>query len=301
MSNNLLSLDNYGKARLQSRADLYLLDVPLERAVRTAIALAQPLLLTGEPGTGKTQLAYKVAQVLHHQNPKTFEVQPFEFDTKTTSAASDLFYTYDAVGHFHASGIAKTSGEMVTPHKFVTYQALGKAIKLAQEQQKGSVVLIDEIDKAPRDFPNDLLREIESYKFHIRETGETFARPEKVPIVVLMTSNSEKNLPDAFLRRCVFYHIPFPDKTRLAEILNGYLPHLNQQQCQQLSEHFSDMRSLLTKKKPATAEFIAWVKMLDMEGELKHDKMPNFDNPSPIVRASYSILAKTTDDLRQLL
>ena len=161
----------------QFSPDSYILDEALASAVEVAVALGQPLLLTGEPGTGKTRLAYKIAWDLSRQYPH-FLPEPLIYHTKTNSIAQDLFYTYDAMRHFHDANIKKTAGEAAPPTSdYVELRAFGKAIALTQENEiqdqrfvqanecVSSVVLIDEIDKAPRDFPNDILNEIEHTEF----------------------------------------------------------------------------------------------------------------------------------------
>ncbi len=195
----------------------YLADDGLAAAVNVTLELGQPLLLTGEPGTGKTQLAYSVAWELG--------LEPvLKYETKSSSEARDLFYTYDALGRFNATQI---DSEDADPVRFIDWNALGLAILYTNEPEsvrdlrppqdhtgkRRSLVLIDEIDKAPRDFPNDLLNEIEHMYFKVPELRgrKVEADPELHPILFL-TSNSEKNLPGAFLRRCAFYHIPFPEK-----------------------------------------------------------------------------------------
>ena len=190
----------------------YLLDGDLLDAVNVALLLGQPLLVTGEPGTGKTGLAHRIAWELGYSD------RALVFNTKSTSTARDLLYTFDVMGHFHSPHIPGASKEA---RDYLRFGALGQAIvhslKLEQvrsllrsqeaEEYPGprrSVVLIDEIDKAPRDFPNDLLHEIDTMKFRAPELTEheIAADPALRPVVVI-TSNSERNLPDAFLRRCV--------------------------------------------------------------------------------------------------
>jgi MoxR-like ATPase len=264
-----------------------------------------PLLLTGEPGTGKTQLAGSVAHGLGLP-------PPLIFNAKTTSTATDLFYRYDALRHFHDSHFRS---EALPVTNYITYEALGLAILLsldpavanqclpAEFRNKGptrSVVLIDEIDKAPRDLPNDVLNEIEGMSFTVRETGTTFSASPSMRPVLVLTSNSEKNLPDAFLRRCVFYHIAFPDRERLRQIVerrlapdNSFTPAM----VENALKHFEQIRSLPLLKKPATAECLAWLRVLQrMHIDVAHLEPGQAD----ILAMSYCVLAKSKEDLSKV-
>lgn len=285
----------------------YLLSKELKHAVKVAMHLGQPLFLTGEPGTGKTQLAYKIAYDFQLSDEKG-AFRPFIFNTKTSSTAQDLFYTYDAVRHFQDANIK--GGTPKETNEYIQLQALGRAIALTDPEEakklgiqidkpRNSVVLIDEIDKAPTDFPNDILYEIEHMAFEIKELnlrvkGGTQFRP-----IVLMTSNSEKNLPEAFLRRCVFYHIPFPDKAMLKRIITTHMGEKSAYTDDAFVKHFMDVREVARKKKPATAELIGWLRMLEMEnfvnGSINFKDLS--DGQKELLKFSYSILAKNKEDL----
>ncbi|MBK7407425.1 MAG: MoxR family ATPase [Saprospirales bacterium] len=289
------------------------MDEELKNAVEVAIALNQPILLTGEPGTGKTRLADKVAyELAKDKGNYKFHSKPLLFFTKTTSAARDLFYTYDALGHFQAANIKREETQKVPKTAdFIELQALGLAIAPNQSRRtrpskfktqvgkegQSSVVLIDEIDKAPRDFTNDLLNEIERYEFFLKEEDNyPIRRGDDQRIVVIMTSNSEKNLPDAFLRRCVFYHIPFPNSDRLLEIAKAQLGGATQFTDQLLKEligRFEEIRSKALRKPPATAELIGWLRILEMQGLLDGDSKKQ----QKALRDNLSILVKTKEDL----
>ena len=205
----------------------YLVDPGLRDACNVALLLGQPLLLTGEPGTGKSRFADALAWEFRLEEPLAYAV-------KSTSQARTLFYHYDALRRYQDLQSGRKPEEAPLS-SYLPINALGQAIfnSLAPEElpeelrplrpegePRRSVVLVDEIDKAPRDFPNDVLTELEDLYFRIPELAETRlqANPKLRPLVVL-TSNSERDLPDAFLRRCVYYHIPFPDAQKLAEIV----------------------------------------------------------------------------------
>ena len=293
--------------------DKYILSEELVSAVKVAMTLGQPLFITGEPGTGKTQLAFKIAHHFQLKNDKG-EARPFIFNTKTTSTAQDLFYTYDAVRHFQDANI-KGNQEKDTS-EYIELQALGKAIALSNPEvladasickgfegvARHSVVLIDEIDKAPTDFPNDILYEIEHMSFRIKELAKDVKAGENYRPIIIMTSNSEKNLPAAFLRRCVFYHIPFPGKEQLLEIVRTQLGEDSQYADSALVNHFLKIREMVKKKRPATAELIAWLRMLESEQFLNQKKsLENLsDEQKKLLRFSYSVLAKDKDDLNIL-
>ncbi|MCS3896275.1 MoxR-like ATPase [Bradyrhizobium japonicum USDA 38] len=251
----------------------YRRDPGLVDAVNVALLLRQPLMVSGEPGTGKTVLAASIAFELGLGAPLTFE-------TKSTSQARDLFYGYDTLGRFTAKELATSLGR---PADYITYSALGQAIVHANHPEdlkeilpagyvhpgkRRSVVLIDEVEKAPRDFPNDILNEIERMYFRIPELGNRIvevADSDYHPIVV-MTNNSEKSLPDAFLRRCIYYNIPFPEAPVMEEIilarLPSYFPKDNDLTLMRDAVRFAlfirnDAAGL--EKKPGTSELLNWL------------------------------------------
>lgn len=257
----------------------YLPDPGLTDAVNVALLLGQPLLVTGEPGTGKTQLAAAIAFQLGLDEPLLFE-------TKSTTVARDLFYSFDHVGRFRSA----QTGASVDVRHFLAFNALGEAILRAQEPgtishlvpdnvllsgPRRSVVLVDEIDKAPRDFPNDILNEIDKLFFRIPEmSGFTVSiGDDKYRPVLVLTSNSEKSLPDPFLRRCIFYSIPFPDDAKLQEIMVTRLGERINDDAPLLKDAIgfvSNLRSEFVglRKKPGTAEILNWlIAILEFGGE----------------------------------
>jgi MoxR-like ATPase len=232
----------------------YLADLQLVAAVNTALIVEQPLLVTGEPGTGKTALAWSVASELG--------LGPvLDFHTRSDHQARDVLYEVDHLMRFYHAQIHDERASK--PELYVRWNALGEAIRSADQR----LVLIDEIDKAPRDFPNDLLDEIDQMEFRVPELSLK-VRATHRPVVII-TSNSERQLPDPFLRRCVFHRIEFPAADRLQQILAQRLGHLNLQErlAAAAVRRFEEVRSLPgLEKKPATGELIAWVKVLQKTG-----------------------------------
>jgi MoxR-like ATPase len=298
--------------------DYYKPSEELLAAVNTALFLQRPLLLSGDPGTGKTECADFIARQLQRAYPEKFKSgNALRFNTKSVSQSSDLFYSYDAVAHFGDKENRKKES-------FIAFNSLGTALLATQQVNDdwfkfsnyksevvdkhagyGSVVLIDEIDKAPRDFPNDLLAELEKppFKFSIKElTGfEVVQDPDK-PVIIIITSNNEKGLPDAFLRRCVFHHINFPGPDILKAIVKAKLGSTNTY-FDDAVNMFVAIRQKNINKLPATSELIDWIACLEEKG-LLNEKLKNWKNAEAGYRekigATLGIIAKTKTDFETL-
>ena len=230
-----------------SSTETYVAPPDLTMAVNAAITLERPLLVKGEPGTGKTELARQVAAHLR--------LPILEWNVKSTTRAQQGLYEYDAVSRLRDSQLGEAR-----VHDIGNYIRKGKLWQAFEAPEK-TVLLIDEIDKADIEFPNDLLQELDRMEFHVYETGET-VRAQQRPVVII-TSNNEKELPDAFLRRCFFHYIRFPDAETLKRIVGVHYPGLKPRLLDEALSQFLELREVQgLKKKPSTSELLDWLKLI---------------------------------------
>ena len=252
----------------------------LKVAVNAAVTLRRPLLVKGEPGTGKTVLAYEIA--------KAVGAPLIEWNVKSTTKAQQGLYEYDAVARLRDGQLGD---ERV--HDISNYIRRGKLWE-AFTAPEVPVLLIDEIDKADIEFPNDLLQELDRMEFHVYETKETVRAAER-PIVVI-TSNNEKELPDAFLRRCFFHYIKFPDQETMNRIVDVHFPNIKQRLVQEALRIFFEVREVPgLKKKPSTSELLDWLKLLlneDMTPEMLRER-----DPRKLIPPLHGALLKNEQDV----
>jgi len=255
----------------------------LKMAVNAAIALQKPLLIKGEPGTGKTMLAEQVSESLG--------LRLIQWHIKSTTKAAQGLYEYDAVSRLRDSQLG---GDKV--HDIKNYIKKGKLWE-AFESDKQVVLLIDEIDKADIEFPNDLLLELDRMEFYVYETQERVVA--KIRPIIIITSNNEKELPDAFLRRCFFHYISFPGEETMKAIVAVHHPNIKKDLLKEAMEIFFDLRSIPgLKKKPSTSELIDWLKLL-LADEIPENILQNRDTKSAIPPL-YGALLKNEQDVQLL-
>src|SRR5258706_4364108 len=237
----------------------YLTNEALEAAVNASLALERPLLIRGEPGTGKTLLAEAVAEAL--------SLRLITWNVKSTTRAQDGLYVYDTVQRLYDSRFG--DGDIRDIRRYIKQGPLGQAMSSTERV----VLLIDEIDKADLEFPNDLLHELDRMRFTVAETGDEVVAKERP--VVIVTSNNEKELPDAFLRRCVFHFIDFPDREFMRRVVGVHHPDLSESLLQQTLQAFFELRATRgLRKRPSTSELIDWIAVLKKAGvgEVKLDR-----------------------------
>jgi MoxR-like ATPase len=262
-----------------SSTDAYIASDELAVAVNAAVALERPLLVKGEPGTGKTELARQVAASLG--------MPILEWHVKSTTKAQQGLYEYDAVSRLRDSQLGDAR-----VHDVANYIRRGKLWQAFTAPQK-VVLLIDEIDKADIEFPNDLLQELDRMEFHVYETGET-VRAQHRPVVII-TSNNEKELPDAFLRRCFFHYIRFPDMDTMRRIVEVHFPGIKEKLLTVALTQFYEVRDTPgLKKKPSTSEVLDWLKLLLAEDLAPEDLRREGKNALPKLHGA---LLKTEQDL----
>ena len=260
--------------------DTYVATDDLTMAVNAAASLRRPLLIKGEPGTGKTVLAQEVADALG--------TDLIEWHIKSTTKAQQGLYEYDAVSRLRDSQLGD---ERV--HDIRNYIKKGKLWE-AFTADRTPILLIDEIDKADIEFPNDLLLELDRMEFHVYETGETI-KAENRPIVII-TSNNEKELPDAFLRRCFFHYIQFPDNATMQQIVDVHYPDIQHDLVKEALNIFFDMREVPgMKKKPSTSELLDWLKLL-MAEDLPLEVLKSRD-PTALIPPLHGALIKNEQDV----
>ena len=232
-------------------SETYVTSEPLRNAVNCSIALGRPLLIRGEPGTGKTLLAHSIA--------KAMGKKLLVWNIKSTTKAQEGLYVYDTVQRLNDSRFGDKDVSDIK--QYIKLGKMGQAF--ASEEQ--TVLLIDEVDKADIEFPNDLLNELDEMRFYIPETNETIVAKHR-PITII-TSNAEKELPDAFLRRCIFHYIEFPDKAMMDSIVRVHFPDIEQKLLNAARDTFYRLREQdELKKKPSTSELIDWLKALIAAG-----------------------------------
>ncbi|MCU0760472.1 MAG: MoxR family ATPase [Steroidobacteraceae bacterium] len=260
--------------------DQYIATPDLNMAVNAAITLARPLLIKGEPGTGKTRLAQEVAAALGKPL--------FEWHVKSTSKAQQGLYEYDAVSRLRDSQLGDARVGDIR-----NYIVRGKLWE-AFDSEVQPVLLIDEIDKADIEFPNDLLRELDRMEFYVYETRE-LVRARHRPIIII-TSNNEKELPDAFLRRCFFHYIRFPDPETMTRIVDAHYPGLRRELLAEALAAFFKVREMPgLKKKPSTSELLDWIKLLLAE-EIPPEALRS-DDPKKAIPPLYGALLKNEQDV----
>ncbi|WP_371814615.1 AAA family ATPase [Niveibacterium sp. COAC-50] len=261
-------------------SDQYVATADLMLAVNAAIQLQRPLLIKGEPGTGKTMLAEEVASALG--------LPLYQWHIKSTTKAQQGLYEYDAVSRLRDSQLGDDRVKDIG--NYIVQGVLWKAFT----HDAPSVVLIDEIDKADIEFPNDLLRELDRMEFHVYETQQTI-RARHRPILFI-TSNNEKELPDAFLRRCFFHYIKFPDKETMEKIIGVHFPDIHEKLLRAALEVFFELREVPgLKKKPTTSELLDWLRLLAAE-EIPAESLRAAGN-KPVVPPLAGALLKNEQDI----
>ena len=255
-------------------SDDYVVTKELMNAVNVSIALQKPLLIKGEPGTGKTMLAESISKAL--------DMDLIIWGIKSTTKAQEGLYVYDTVQRLYDSQFGE--GNVSDIKQYIKLGKLGEAFT----SDKQVVLLIDEIDKADLEFPNDLLWELDKMEFYINETKETIKTKHR-PIVII-TSNAEKELSDAFLRRCIFHYIEFPDAEKMEEIINVHFGNIDQKLCQKALEAFYEIRKMdEIQKKPSTSELLDWIQALMISGV----DIENLSSEMPFV----GVLLKKNQDI----
>ena len=255
-------------------SDDYVVTKELMNAVNVSIALQKPLLIKGEPGTGKTMLAESISKAL--------DMDLIIWGIKSTTKAQEGLYVYDTVQRLYDSQFGE--GNVSDIKQYIKLGKLGEAFT----SDKQVVLLIDEIDKADLEFPNDLLWELDKMEFYINETKETIKTKHR-PIVII-TSNAEKELPDAFLRRCIFHYIEFPDAETMEESINVHFGRIDQKLCQKALEAFYEIRKMdEIQKKPSTSELLDWIQALMISGV----DIENLSSEMPFV----GVLLKKNQDI----
>ena len=265
--------------RFESTKD-YVATDDLKVAVNAAVTLERPLLVKGEPGTGKTVLAHEIAKSLNRPM--------LEWHIKSTTKAQQGLYEYDAVSRLRDSQLGDDKVNDIS-----NYIVKGKMWE-AFESEKSPVLLIDEIDKADIEFPNDLLLELDRMEFYVYETKQRIKAVSR-PIVII-TSNNEKELPDAFLRRCFFHYIQFPDATTMQKIVDVHYPGLKKSLLKEALSVFYDIREIAgLKKRPSTSELLDWIKLLVSE-DISLDALRERD-PTKVIPPLHGALLKNEQDV----
>src|SRR5213078_4362403 len=261
-------------------SDAYVSTEDLTLAVNAAITLQRPLLVKGEPGTGKTMLAVEVA--------KSLGVPLLEWHIKSTTKAQQGLYEYDAVSRLRDSQLGDERVHDI--HNYIVKGMLWNAFT----QDKPCVLLIDEVDKADIEFPNDLLRELDRMEFYVYETRELIKAKNRP--IVFITSNNEKELPDAFLRRCFFHYIRFPDREIMTQIVDVHFPDLQRNLLREALNIFYDIRDVPgLKKKPSTSELLDWLKLLMVE-DMSPDALRSKDSKQ-LIPPLHGALLKNEQDV----